>query len=140
MICSYCKTETNDQQACSRCKADLTKKRPVINNYLSEEESELTQPELSQFHTYDLLLILRHIRTKRTEWYKLMQTTRRSPNEARNVDYEDLKEFSVQEYRNFTYQKNIIEEILIDRMGYYPQRVDDKLLTALLSRIEKSKK
>lgn len=72
MICSYCKTETKDTdtKTCDFCKADLTAPRPKLNPYLSELEAERTQPQLSKMHTYDLMLILTHIRAERTSMYK----------------------------------------------------------------------
>lgn len=39
-------------------------------------------------------------------------------------------------YRELTARKNIIEQILIDRMGYFPKRIDDKLLGALEQKIK----
>jgi len=38
-------------------------------------------------------------------------------------------------YRDLTARKNFIEQLLIDRMGYYPKRIDNKLLEALHSKL-----
>ena len=111
-----------------------------MNPDLSELEAERTQPELIQMHTYDLLLILSHIRAKRSDWYLTMQRVRKAPVQAKidlKIDDESIQ-FAEKEYRRYTAQKNIIEQILIDRMGYYPQKVNDRLLEALIQRIERS--
>lgn len=135
MICSYCKMETVNTKTCDFCKADLTLARPKINPFLDELEALRTQPELAKMHTYDLMRILSHLRAKRTEWYKYMQLVRKNAETAQ-IDSETI-EYAIGEYKNLTARKNTIEQILIDRMGYFPQRVDDKLLGALKYKIER---
>src|SRR5690625_6233394 len=68
-----------------------------------------------------------------------MQSVRKAPNEVKTSrnDYDELNEYGQEFYREATARKNIIEQILIDRMGYYPKRVDNKLLDALESKIER---
>ena len=138
MICSYCKTEQESKKICSFCEADLTQKRPQMKQTLSQEEAYQTQPELSKYHTYDLLLLLSYLREQRSTAYKTMQSVRKAPNEVKTSrnDYDELNEYGQEFYREATARKNIIEQILIDRMGYYPKRVDNKLLNALESKIE----
>lgn len=140
MICTYCKTETKNHKTCDFCKADLTAKRPEIDPYLDDSTANYTQPQLQQMHTYDLILVLSHIRAERTNMYKTMQNVRKAPEQAKTNNYDELNEYGQQLYRELTAQKNVIEQILIDRMGYYPQRVDKKLLGALKHKIERCKK
>lgn len=135
MICSYCQTESVNTETCDFCKADLTKSRPKINPYLSELDADRTQPELAKMHTYDLLLILSHMRDERTNWYRIMQRIRKSAVEAQISDSD--VEFAISEYKRLTAHQRVIEQLLIDRMGYYPQRVDEKLLGALKTKIER---
>src|SRR5699024_12647621 len=80
-----------------------------------------TQPELSKYHTYDLLLLLSYLREQRSTAYKTMQSVRKAPNEVKTSrnDYDELNEYGQEFYREATARKNIIEQILIDRMGYY---------------------
>lgn len=139
MICSYCKTETQNQDTCDFCKADLNRNRPKLNPELDESEAEYSQPQLLELHTYDLMLLLRHIRAERTEMYKIMQNVRKAPDEAKSDDYDTLNEYGQENYRALTARKNVIEQILVDRMGYIPQRVDNKLLEALKRKIERCK-
>lgn len=136
MICSYCKTETLNHEICDFCKADLTQPRPKINDFLDELDALRTQPELAKMHTYDLMRILAHLRAFRTDWYRIMQLVRKkAPREAK-IDSETI-DYAIDEYKRVTAQKNVIEQILIDRMGYFPKRIDDKLLLALKSKIER---
>ena len=65
MICTYCQTKQENKKICSFCEADLTQERPKKKQTLSQEEAYQTQPELSKYHTYDLLLLLSYLREQR---------------------------------------------------------------------------
>ena len=137
MICSYCKTETKNPDVCDFCRADLHSERPQINLNLDETASDYTQPQLKELHTYDLMRLLGHIRDERSKAYQTMQIIRKAPDEARNGQYEGINEYGQQIYRELTARKNVIEQILVDRMGYYPERIDGKLLASLKAKIER---
>ncbi|EFX6585537.1 hypothetical protein EJK42_20010 [Shigella dysenteriae] len=47
----------------------------------------------------------------------------------------EFKNVTEDDYKRFTAYMNLIEEILIDRIGYKPKRIDDKLLIAWATRI-----
>ncbi|MGJ9458480.1 hypothetical protein [Oceanobacillus sp. CF4.6] len=121
MICSYCKTETQNSNVCDFCRADLHAKRPQLNPNLDDTASDYTQPQLKELHTYDLMRLLSHIRKERSDMYKTMQTVRKAPDEAKIGNYDEVNEVGQQMYQELTTKKNIIEQILVDRMGYYPQ-------------------
>lgn len=137
MICSYCKTETTNTITCDFCLADLATARPKINELL-DLSNHYSQPELQKMHTMDLLYVLRRIRADRTDMYKTMQLIRKAPQEAQKAveGYSELKDDGIRMYQEITARKNVIEEILIDRMGYFPKRIDDKLLNALKEKIQ----
>src|SRR5699024_11391647 len=81
------------------CSSDLT---------LSQEEAYQTQPELSKYHTYDLLLLLSYLREQRSTAYKTMQSVRKAPNEVKTSrnDYDELNEYGQEFYREATARKN----------------------------------
>lgn len=137
MICSYCKTETTNTVTCHFCLADLAIARPKINKLL-DLSNHYSQPELQRMHTIDLLYVLRRLRADRTDMYKTMQLIRKAPQEAQKAveGYSELKDDGIRMYQEITARKNVIEEILIDRMGYFPKRIDDKLLNALKDKIQ----
>src|SRR5699024_764107 len=139
MICTYCQIEQEQKKICSFCGADLTQNRPQKKQTLSQEEAYQSQPELSKYHTYDLLLLLSHLREERSIAYKTMQSVRKAPQEAKidseTYTYDELNQTGQEFYREATARKNVIEQILIDRMGYYPKRIDKKLLEALNQKI-----
>jgi hypothetical protein len=135
MKCSYCDSENNSRdEVCSLCGAPLHKKRPQLKEYVSLQDSTLSFQELERFHTYDLLILLRLIREERSKSYNLMRSVQKAPEEA-EID-KSVIEFGESEYRLYTVRMKLIEGLLIDRMGYKPKRVDDKLLAALKYRME----
>ena len=133
-ICSYCQTEQEQKKVCSFCGADLNKTRPKIRQTLSEDEAYRPQPILETYHTLDLMILLRFLREQRTDNYKLMQTVRKAP-EAAQIPTDTIA-FAEKQYREHTSRAKVIEQILIDRLGYKPKRIDDKLLNALEFKIK----
>ena len=135
MICSYCDSENGEHaETCGFCDAPLKQQRPQLKDFLFLEQTELPFGELSLFHTYDLLILLRLVREERSKCYNLMRTVQKAPEEAL-IDSGTLS-FAESEYRRYTARMKVIEGILIDRMGYKPKRVDDKLLVSLRMKIE----
>lgn len=139
MKCSYCRTEQEQKKICSFCGANLEQNRPQMKQDLSQEEAYQSQPILATYHTYDLMLFLSYIRAERSSMYKTMQNVRKAPAEAKKDNYDEINEYSQELYRELTARKNIIEQILVDRMGYKPSRVDQKLLEALKAKIERDR-
>lgn len=121
-------------QACSVCGAPLHTKRPQLKEYVSLQDSALSFQELQRFHTYDLLVLLRLVREERSKSYNLMRTVQKAP-EGAEIDKSVIR-FGESEYRLYTARMKLIEGLLVDRMGYKPKRVDDKLLAALQHRME----
>lgn len=140
MICRYCKTENEEQKIrCTFCGADLTApNRPTVREFVDVTDVITTDlNEKMTYHTYDLLEMLKIARTERSEAYNMLRIVLKSSNEV-EVD-EDLKNSVEDQYRTFTAHVNVIQEILVDRIGYYPKRVDDKLLAKYLAKCRTSK-
>ncbi|MED4063165.1 hypothetical protein [Priestia megaterium] len=134
MICSYCGTEELEN-ICSFCGANLNIKRPTLKEFVVLEDVQKPFNELSCFHTYDLLVLLRLVRKERTKAYDLMLTLKKA-GKSPKID-QVMVNYSEEQYGLCTKRMKVIEGILIDRMGYKPQRVDDKLLAKLAERLRK---
>ncbi|MGG1685137.1 hypothetical protein [Pseudalkalibacillus sp. NRS-1564] len=138
LICSYCETESSKvADECVFCGAPLKKQRPEMKEFLYVEQCELPFQELSLFHTFDLLVLLRLVRHERSRSYNLMRGVQKG-SEWVEIDTDTIA-FGEGEYRRYTARMKVIEGLLIDRMGYKPRRVDDKLLDSLRTRIERGK-
>src|SRR5699024_9181272 len=89
------KQKQKHKKISSLYEADLTQQRPKKKQTLSQEEAYQTQPELSKYHTYDLLLLLSYLREQRSTAYKTMQSVRKAPNEVKTSrnDYDELNEY-----------------------------------------------
>lgn len=98
------------------------------------EQCELPFTQLTNFHTFNLLLLLRVVREERSKSYQLMRGVQKGADLI-EIDSETLA-FGENEYRRYTARMKLIEGILIDRMGYKPKRVDDKLLESLYRKIQ----
>lgn len=129
MICSYCKTENLESEIrCTFCEADLLSSRPQLMRFVEVSKAYKPHSVLNSYHTFDLLQLLRLVRQSRTDAYNSLRITLKASNEMEVP--QELKTASEDEYKRSTAYMNLIEQILIDRIGYKPQRIDDKLLEA----------
>src|SRR5699024_9615493 len=101
MQCTYCKVKQENKKICYFCETDLTQERPKNKQTLSKKKEYQTQHELSKYHRYDLLLLLRYLREQRSTAYKTMQSVRKAPNEVKTSrnDYDELNEYGQEFYR-----------------------------------------
>jgi hypothetical protein len=135
LICSYCQTENAEKLVeCGFCGAPLKQQRPELREFICLEQCEQHFKQLSLFHTYDLLILLRLVREERTNCYHVMRGVQKG-SELIRIDSDTLA-FAESEYRRYTARMRVLEGILIDRMGYKPKRIDDKLLSSLQGKIE----
>lgn len=134
-FCSYCKTPNEkDETHCIFCQSDLTSSRPTTMRFVELSDAYKPYDVLSSYHTFDLLQLLRLIRRSRTDAYNSLRITLKASNEIEVP--QELKNASEDEYKRSTAYMNLIEEILIDRIGYKPKRIDDKLLAAWEQKIK----
>lgn len=135
-LCSYCKTENKESEIrCTFCEADLTFSRPKIKRFVELSDAYKAYPTLNSYHTFDLLQLLKLVRRSRTDAYNSLRITLKASNEIEVP--KELKNIAEEEYKHSTKYMNLIEEILIDRVGYKPQRIDDKLLEVWEKKIRK---
>jgi len=126
VICKYCKTENaENQNRCTFCEADLLSARPVIRE-IDVTDVLKPLPEKMTYHTFNLLEMLQIARKERSDAYNMLRIVLKASNEV-EVDV-DTKKAVESQYRLFTAQMNMIQELLIDRIGYYPKRIDENLL------------
>src|SRR5699024_6395742 len=95
-------------------------------------------PELLELETIELLCLLRHARDYRAEVYKLRLLSHQA--EAQGGDMDQIKTQSYSDYEEATRKVWVLENIIKDRIGYYPQKVTDNFLSMYLDRIQQSGK
>jgi len=135
-LCNYCSTEHDQSEKyCSFCNAELDKERIKANELLDETQF-FTKQELEQVHTVDLTRILRFLRQERSFAYKTMQTVRKAPEQAKNEDFNELNEFGQANYRELTKRQRVVEQIFVDRFGYFPKRIDENFIDKYVQKLD----
>lgn len=98
--------------------------------------------ELMQLETIELLCLLRHARNYRSEIYNVRILTHKGKKAAAgSTDMETMNEIDITTYSDYedaTRKVWVIENILKDRVGYYPKKVTENFLGKYLERIEES--
>jgi len=94
--------------------------------------------ELLELETIELLCLLQHARQYRSDVYNLRINVHRARDLGANMDKFDATSFS--DYEDATRKVWVIENIIKDRIGYYPKKVTENFLALYLERIEKSQK
>ncbi len=139
MKCTYCQSENNDVKnvkICSKCGAELSSTRFVVRDEIDIADVVSDFQTKQQYHTFDLLKMLQIARKERSDAYYLMTVVLRA-NEKHDVEVDDeLLTNAREQYDLFTIHKNVIEQILIDRIGYYPKRIDDTFLAKYYAKLK----
>lgn len=107
-----------------------------ISNFPDKKGTFKSTKELLQLETIALLCLLRHARDYRSEVYKLWLLTHQAT--AACGDIEEIQEASYSDYEAATRKVWVIENIITDRIGYYPQKVTKKFLAMYVDRIQNS--
>lgn len=89
MNCKYCGSPNEYADNCGFCDAPLKKQRPQLKEFLYLDQAELPFGQLSLFHTYDLLILLRLVREERTKCYHLMRSVQKG-SELIEIDSDTL--------------------------------------------------
>jgi hypothetical protein len=142
--CPYCATEVNagNDYFCSFCQLEVrpakdgSRKPQHYQIYFDEYEVEKPTAELMKLHTFQLLYLLRLVRKERGNSYGSLNTFHKAVN-AGAGEFKDNEQQQGKTYEYWTRKAWIIENILLDRMGYIPERINDRFLEAYLQRCEK---
>jgi len=136
MKCKYCETENHSNATvCQCCKAELNTKLPELQTIVVLEDCQKNVPELLVMHTYDLLQLLRLVREERTKVYNYMRMSKKAAEQT-SIDPETIKYYQ-DEYVNFSTRSKIIGNILTERLGYLPKRIDNLLLVRYEEKLAK---
>lgn len=149
--CGFCGTEVKEK-TCGFCEMELEehqilkngKRFAQYNKFLgfpSEEEVYKSTKELMQKETIDLMCILREARRIRSEAYKFRKIRHDAEKELGfNEQVQDLDEQTYNEYEYATRKVWVIENIIKERLGYFPKRINNNYINGFVDRIEDSEK
>lgn len=149
--CGFCACEIKNN-FCDFCKMTLDDKHIMTDGKrFNQEENFLgypnrygvhkSTPELMDLETIDLLCLLREARAFRSEVYQLRLLRHKAEEQTgMNDDVKEIAETTYSEYENATRKVWVIENIIKNRLGYFPQKVTQNFLNMYLDRMEKSEK
>lgn len=139
--CAYCGTEIQEYY-CSFCEMELSdenvlqngeRKDHTISNIPFEYDFNKSTPDLMKMKTIELLYLLKFARRDRS----LIYNTRIMGHQTKS---DDLLDYTFTEYEKITRKVWVIENIIKNRVGYFPKKISDEFLNLYLARIEESQK
>ncbi|WP_063568275.1 hypothetical protein [Paenibacillus sp. O199] len=143
--CPYCggdlKSEI-DFYYCGFCEMSITtedaqengqrKQIPFLLNNVTISDADENTMQLMQRSTNDLIVMLRLVRQKRTDFYNYLRVL----NKAKG-DFQEHVELTGKDYEYWTRKTWVLENILRDRTGVFPERITDDYLSGLAVRADK---
>lgn len=151
ITCAFCGSEIKENY-CAFCEMELTNKYIMKDGkrlnqaekflgYPSRHEIYKSTKELMKLETIHLLCLLREARSIRAEVYKLRLLRHQAEEQkGMNNEIESLENYTYDEYESSTRKVWVIENIIKDRLGYFPQKVTNNFLNMYLERMEQSEK
>lgn len=140
--CPYCGSEL-ETIFCSFCDLEVV---PVENGQrgvkftpqplVTERAMNCTTKELLDFHTFDLLQLLKLLREERRKYFDLVRTFK----VANAEEFREVEKETGDEYEVITRKVWVVENILRERIGYIPQKVTVQLLQTIAQRIQQDDK
>lgn len=147
--CGFCGIEIKESY-CDFCEMEL-EKRYILENgqrlpqkekflgFPNENEVRKSTKELMQKETIDLFCLLPVARRLRSEVYKLRKIRHDAEKELGFTEQvQDLEEQTYDEYEYATRKVWVIENIIKDRLGYFPKRVTKNFINGYVDRMEDS--
>jgi|SRR5690625_1046863 len=149
--CALCGTELDDIY-CFFCEMELDK-RYILKDGERLHQSKMfkgvpdrslifrSTKELMSMETIDLLCLLRDARSFRAEVFKLRHLRHQAERQGGyNDTVQELEDYSYKQYEDATRKVWVIENIIKDRLGYYPERVTMNFLNMYIDRMEHSER
>jgi uncharacterized protein YbgA (DUF1722 family) len=127
---SKVKTISSSEGYCSFCDLTVslteTKKEILLRGAVDHIDAAKSTKELMNYHSFDLLLLLRFCRQERRNHYDLMQTIGRVKHiePQFEVGFKDAFE----QYDFWTKKTRIAENLVKERIGTIPKAVTNQLL------------
>ncbi|PDZ43732.1 hypothetical protein [Bacillus wiedmannii] len=156
--CAYCGTEvkidTNSigEETCTFCGAKMRSSHSGLlqlcqneqrfefykmqQNVFLEQVNESVEV-LKQLHTFDLYLLLKEVREARSQTFTGLRVLNKALDQ--DAQFKDTADEVGNDYEYYTRKAWVIENILLERQGYFPEKITEKILTFMWSQIKKSR-
>ncbi|WP_088071647.1 hypothetical protein [Bacillus thuringiensis] len=139
-ICEFCggcirEQQTGMLQVCQNGERfEFTK----MQQQLFLEHIHQSVEELKQYHTYDLYVLLKEVREARSQTYYGLQLLNKASKTESTL--QATADETGGEYEYYTRKAWAIENILLERQGFFPEKITARVLEYMGEQIRKSKK
>lgn len=146
--CPYCGVELKSENGayyCCFCEMSITtedaqengqrKQIPFLLSNVTISDAEENTIQLMQRSTNDLIVMLRLVRQKRANFYNYLRVLNKANEEKR--DFQEHAAISGKDYEYWTRKAWVLENILRDRTGVFPEKITDDYLLSLYMRADK---
>lgn len=134
--CDFCEMNIPIHAVCENGRRKNSSFRPLaFRDWLDK-----TTPELMTHHIVELLFLLKEVRKLRADYYSTLRTFNKGYSEASGEDREllaEVKEIQGMDYEQITRKGFVLENIIQQRIGYVPSRIDDRFLASYIEKCEK---
>lgn len=139
-ICEFCGGHMREQQTgmLQICQNGERFEFTKMQQHIFLEHINQSVGELKQYHTYDLYLLLKEIREARSQTYYGLQLLNKASKEEHTLQV--TADETGGEYEYYTRKAWVIENILLERQGFYPEKITARVLEYMGEQIRKSKK
>ena len=139
-ICEFCGGRIREQQTgvLQLCQNGERFEFRKLQQHIFLECIHQSVEELKQYHTYDLYVLLKEVREARSQTYYGLQLLNKASQTERTLQVTANETGG--EYEYYTRKAWVIENILLERQGFFPEKVTARVLEYMGEQIRKSKK
>ncbi|MED2974238.1 hypothetical protein P4361_18575 [Fictibacillus sp. B-59209] len=133
--CSFCEMQISrgDLQDYGKRKNFLPASQPSLSDL------NKSTAQLMNFSTVELLFLLKFARKERADIYQQRYVFIQAMKEGAN-EFSGAEQYAFLEYERATRKCFVLENLVRERMGYYPSKLTDSYIQTLAARMEESVK
>ncbi|MCI0767301.1 hypothetical protein [Bacillus sp. TL12] len=139
-ICEFCGGCIREQQTgvLQLCQNGERFEFTKMQQHIFLEHINQSVEELKQYHTYDLYLLLKEVREARSQTFTGLRILNKALND--DAQFKDTADEVGNDYEYYTRKAWVIENILLERQGFFPEKITARVLQYMWEQIKKSKK
>ncbi|MGO1135785.1 hypothetical protein ACTOS9_21810 (plasmid) [Bacillus subtilis] len=144
--CHFCKAQVKDQKG-NVFLTENYNRSPLLRTHavIDLQDAQKPVPELRKYHTLELMILLNYVRAERARIYSLWETFLKVkessdiPGEFAKVLPQEIKKVQ-SDYFKWKSHMNVLENLLLERLGYIPERIDMEFIMNQLELMKSSSK